>query len=213
MGMLFNAIHHFETITKHKRLVMKNCFAVGLYRQGLLHDLSKYSWEEFRTGVFYYQGNRSPNAAEKEVKGYSAAWLHHKGRNKHHFEYWIDFAPDKSRGLIGNRMPLCFLIEMVMDRIAACKVYKGADYTDASPWEYYQRGRDFTVMHPATKHQLEKLLVMLRDEGEERTFAFIRALLKRDKNRRMRQRTERVWKTASSLFGCAKKSGTTGNSQ
>ena len=59
---------------------MKNCFAVGLYRQGLLHDLSKYSWEEFATGVKYYQGNRSPNAAEKEEKGYSAAWLHHKGR-------------------------------------------------------------------------------------------------------------------------------------
>ena len=115
MNYIYNAYHHFLTITKHKCEVMKNCFAVGLYRQGLLHDLSKYSWEEFATGVKYYQGNRSPNAAEKEEKGYSAAWLHHKGRNKHHFEYWIDFAPDKSWGLVGNKMPLCYLIEMVMD--------------------------------------------------------------------------------------------------
>ena len=118
MNYIYNAYHHFLTITKHKCEVMKNCFAVGLYRQGLLHDLSKYSWEEFATGVKYYQGNRSPNAAEKEEKGYSAAWLHHKGRNKHHFEYWIDFAPDKSWGLVGNKMPLRYLIEMVMDRIA-----------------------------------------------------------------------------------------------
>ena len=112
---LHNAVGHFRTITKHKMMVMENCFQVGLYRQGLLHDLSKYSWEEFRTGVRYYQGTRSPNAAEKEVLGYSAAWLHHKGRNKHHFEYWIDFAPDKARGLIGNKMPLKYVIEMVMD--------------------------------------------------------------------------------------------------
>ena len=120
---LWNAVRHFRTITKHKQMVMENCFKVGLYKQGLLHDLSKYSWEEFRIGVKYYQGDRSPNAAEKEEKGYSVAWLHHKGRNKHHFEYWIDFAPDKSAGLIGNEMPLKYLVEMVMDRIAASKVY------------------------------------------------------------------------------------------
>ena len=131
---LENAKNHFRTITEHKIMVMKNCFRVGLIKQGLLHDLSKYSWEEFKTGVKYYQGNRSPNAAEKEAVGYSAAWLHHKGRNKHHFEYWIDFAPDKERGLIGNKMPLRYLVEMVMDRIAASKVYKGCLlYTSPSP--------------------------------------------------------------------------------
>ena len=44
------AIKHFQTITKHKILVMQECFRVGLYRQGLLHDLSKYGWTEFRVG-------------------------------------------------------------------------------------------------------------------------------------------------------------------
>lgn len=176
---LLNAVRHFRTITKHKMLVMKGCFQVGLFRQGLLHDLSKYSREEFMTGVKYFQGTRSPNAAEKEVKGYSAAWLHHKGRNKHHFEYWIDFAPDRSGRLVGNRMPLCYLIEMVMDRIAASKVYKGADYTDASPWEYYEKARNIVVMHPQTKRQLEYLLLMLKEKGEKRTFAYIRRLLRR----------------------------------
>lgn len=190
---LVNAVLHFRTITKHKCLVMRNCFRVGLYKQGLLHDLSKYSWEEFGTGVNYYQGNRSPNAAEKEQKGYSAAWLHHKGRNKHHFEYWIDYAPDKQNGLIGNRMPLRYLIEMVMDRIAASRVYKGDDYTDACPWEYYSREREFLVMHPQTRKQLELLLQLLRDEGEERTFARIRRLMREERKRaRKKRRADRM---------------------
>lgn len=175
---LNRAWRHFLTITEHKALVMKNCFRVGLYRQGLLHDLSKYSPEEFLTGVRYYQGNRSPNAAEKEAVGYSKAWLHHKGRNKHHFEYWIDFSVRKEEGLIGNKMPLNYVIEMVMDRIAASKIYKGKDYTDAAPWEYYSRTSPYIVIHPDTRALLEKLLLMLKDQGEETAFAYMRQLLK-----------------------------------
>ena len=101
-----NALRHFGTITKHKLLVMKACFQVGLYRQGLLHDLSKYTWTEFRTGVRYYQGDRSPNNAEREAKGYSSSWLHHKGRNKHHFEYWIDYTLKPGEILGGMKMPV-----------------------------------------------------------------------------------------------------------
>ena len=93
---------HFKTITYHKYLVAKGCFRVGLYRQGLLHDLSKYSPAEFLVGARYYQGNRSPNNAEREAIGYSSAWLHHKGRNKHHYEYWIDYS---TRDVAGRHGP------------------------------------------------------------------------------------------------------------
>ena len=95
---------HFETITRHKLLVMKYCFACGLYEQGLAHDLSKYSPTEFIPGCIYYQGDHSPNEAERADRGYSSAWLHHKGRNKHHLEYWIDYASNKT-GLGGMKMP------------------------------------------------------------------------------------------------------------
>ncbi len=175
----FRAWEHFKTITEHKFLVMAGCFKVGLYRQGLLHDLSKYSPEEFMTGVRYYQGNRSPNAAEREEKGFSEAWLHHKGRNKHHFEYWIDFSMDKSKGLVGHKMPLNYVAEMLMDRIAACKVYKGKDYTDSCALEYYMREKDFIVIHPDTRRLLVKLLTMLSKKGEKRTFAYLRKLLEK----------------------------------
>ena len=107
-------IKHFCTITRHRLLVCKHCFKLGLYWQGLTHDLSKYSPEEFWTGVRYYQGDRSPNAAEREVIGFSKAWLHHKGRNKHHFEYWIDVSLNKEEGLVGNKMPVRYVAEMAV---------------------------------------------------------------------------------------------------
>ena len=124
---------HLRTINHHKGEVMKNCFRVGMYKQGLLHDLSKYNPKEFLVGCRYYQGNRSPNAAEREEKGYSSAWLHHKGRNRHHFEYWIDVDMDRGFEVAGMRMPVKYVLEMFMDRIAASKTYQKEKYTDASP--------------------------------------------------------------------------------
>lgn len=130
-------------------------------------------------GVRYYQGNRSPNAAERETVGYSRAWLHHKGRNKHHYEYWIDISNHKEEGLVGNKMPLRYVAEMVCDRIAACEVYKGKAYTSAAPLEYYEYTKNYITIHPRTRALLEKLLHMLKDQGEEATFAYLRKLLKK----------------------------------
>ena len=150
---------HFETITRHKLLVMKYCFECGLYEQGLAHDLSKYSPTEFIPGCIYYQGDHSPNEAERAAKGYTSAWLHHKGRNKHHLEYWIDYSTTKT-GLTGMKIPLRYVCEMVCDRVAASQIYLGDKYTDASAWEYYQRSKDHYLMHPETRALLEKLLRM-----------------------------------------------------
>ena len=110
-------------------LVMKNCFRCGLYWQGLTHDLSKLAPVEFWAGAKYWQGTCSPNNAQRQAEGYSAAWLHHKGRNKHHLEYWIDYAPDGDHAMAGMRMPARYVAEMVCDRIAASKNYKGDKYT------------------------------------------------------------------------------------
>ena len=99
-------LEHLKTINNHRRLVMELCFKVGLYKQGLLHDLSKYSPTEFLVGAKYYQGTRSPNAAEREEKGYSSAWLHHKGRNRHHLDYWIDYDISGESPMTGMKMPV-----------------------------------------------------------------------------------------------------------
>ena len=127
---------HLKTITLHKLRVTRLCFKMGLIKQGLLHDLSKYSPVEFRAGVRYFQGYRSPIDAEKEAKGYSEGWLHHKGHNKHHWEYWID-RNKQCQGLFCVEMPKRYVAEMVCDRIAACQTYQKEKYTNASPIEYF----------------------------------------------------------------------------
>lgn len=164
---------HFKTITHHRLLVMCNCFRVGLIWQGLTHDLSKYSPVEFCQGAKYYQGTRSPNAAEREENGYSKAWMHHKGRNRHHYEYWTDMNPQTGR-YESVPMPRKYLAEMVMDRIAASKTYQGKAYTDGSPLAYLERARETKLIHPQTRRELLYLLTMLKEKGEKETFRFIR---------------------------------------
>ena len=167
------AWQHFKTITKHKILVADGCFRVGLYWQGLVHDLSKYSPTEFRIGAKYYQGTRSPNAAEREEKGYSEAWMHHKGRNRHHYEYWVDLNPVSKR-YEAVPMPRKYFVEMVMDRRAACMTYQGKNYTPASPLEYFEKSRERTFMHPETRKQLAYVLTMLKEKGEQETFRYLK---------------------------------------
>ena len=167
-------LSHLRTINHHKLLVMKHCFRVGLYRQGLLHDLSKYSPVEFSAGAKYYQGDRSPNEIERKERGYSAAWLHHKGRNKHHLEYWIDYDPGPGHRMTGMEMPVNYVAEMFCDRVAASKTYRGKAYRDSDPLDYYLASRDHYLIHPNTRALLERLLGMLAEEGEDRTFAYIR---------------------------------------
>lgn len=175
-----NAWKHFKTITRHKNLVMAGCFKVGLYKQGLLHDLSKYSPQEFLVGCRFYQGNMSPNNAERMERGYSSAWLHHKGRNKHHLEYWIDYAvkaPSSAKvhgGLTGMKMPLKYVVEMFIDRVSASKNYQKENYTDRSALEYFEHGKDHYLIHEDTEALLAYLLTMLAVRGEKETFAFVK---------------------------------------
>ena len=167
-------LKHLKTVNEHRRLVREGCFRLGLIRQGLLHDLSKYSPSEFMAGIKYYQGYRSPNNAEREAKGYSAAWLHHKGRNKHHYEYWIDYSATEGKGMVPARMPDRYLAEMFVDRVAASKVYNGSRYTDDLPLNYFLRGKPKILMEKHTKFTLELLLRMLAEEGESATEEYIR---------------------------------------
>lgn len=169
------AIKHFKTITKHKIKVMQLCFKIGLYKQGLLHDLSKYGPQEFLTGCKYYQGTRSPNSAERDDLGYSDAWLHHKGRNKHHWEYWVDFT---RKGLVPAKMPTCYVLEMFCDRVAASMIYQGDNYTNHHPMAYYNGGKHTYIMHPKTRELLEFLLSYLEDNGLDNTILYIKKYLR-----------------------------------
>ena len=164
---------HFLTITRHRAWVCKGCFQVGLYWQGLTHDLSKYAPIEFRVGAKYFQGNCSPNGAERMDKGYSEAWMHHKGHNRHHWEYWNDVSMTTKR-YESIQMPRKYLAEMVMDRIAACKVYRKGNYDDGAALDYLEHSPERALMHPETLRQLTYVLTMLKEQGEKPTFAYVK---------------------------------------
>ena len=167
------AISHFRTITKHRHMVIKHCFKAGIGFQGLFHDLSKYTPTEFSVGAKYYKGYKSPNDVERMEKGYSSAWLHHQGRNKHHFEYWRDY--DVNTHLMAPvKMPLKYVKEMFCDRLAASKVYMKDKYSDSHPLEYFSAGKAKATAHPETMAILESWLVMLAEKGEVETFKYIR---------------------------------------
>lgn len=170
---------HLRTINRHRHQVIKNSFRAGILWQGLRHDLSKYSPTEFLKGVHYFQGTRSPNEGEREEYGFSYAWMHHKGRNKHHFEYWTDY--DKvTRKMKPVRMPVRYVVEMFCDRVAASKIYMKENYNDGSPLAYYERAKGVREIHPQTAAEIEYLLTMLKEKGEKATFAYIRKIDKKN---------------------------------
>ncbi len=166
-------LSHLKTITKHRNKVISHCFKAGIFWRGILHDLSKYSFTEFIKGGKYYQGTRSPNEMEREVIGYSEAWMHHKGRNRHHFEYWVDYNPVTKKNE-PVKMPIVFVKEMFCDRVAASKIYQGKNYVQSHPLEYFLRGKDRRVIHPETSDLLESWLLMLSQKGEKETFKYIK---------------------------------------
>lgn len=143
---------HFKTVSKHKWYVFRECTACGIFWQGLIHDFSKYGITEFASSARYFQGTRSPIEAEKEALGYSKAWLHHKGHNKHHWEYWTDFADDGS--IITNKIPYNYVVEMMCDWIGAGKAYGKEKWTQHEPLNYYNKVRAGRYFHKDTENLL-----------------------------------------------------------
>ena len=171
---------HLRTVNQHRKQVLIHCIKAGIPIRGLLHDLSKYSPTEFIPGVRYYQGDRSPNEKEREVDGYSKAWMHHKGRNRHHFEYWTDYSTVTKR-LEPVKMPDVFIFEMFCDRVAASKIYNKERYTDHMPLDYFMRAKHRRIIEAETAAKLEFLLTMLAERGEDYTFHYIRSQVKRSR--------------------------------
>ena len=173
-------IKHFITITKHRHKVIHYCFRCGLYKQGLLHDLSKYGLTEFINGARYYEGVRSPHYNERKAKGYSEAWMHHKGRNKHHFEYWNDY--DLKLGHYTSvDMPNRYLAESICDRIAASKNYNKKNFTPMFVLDYFLNSTDKSIMHPNTSKRMEFILRYYVKNGEKMTFKYIKKNMRNKK--------------------------------
>lgn len=170
---------HFKTVCKHKQVVFRECWACGIGWHGIIHDLSKFTRTEFSPSAKYFQGNRSPIEAEKDDCGYSFAWLHHKGCNPHHWEYWIDFGNHGQ--IIADRIPKKYVVEMLCDWIGAGKVYAKGKWTQSDPLDYYNKVRAGRYFHPETEQVIVRFLELIRDEGLDEFHKIARQWLKLDK--------------------------------
>lgn len=169
-----NIYLHFKTVIAHKHEVFKAMCRCGRPIQGLLHDLSKFSPEEFNTSVKYYKGTSSPINAERKANGYSLVWLHHKGRNKHHTQYWVDLTNGK---VIPIEMPWKYLVEFLCDGVAAGKVYaknKGIEWTNDNPINHFKKADANSIIHPNTRKKIEFYYTDIATRGWEAVSADIR---------------------------------------
>lgn len=166
MSVVNNFFGHLRTITKHRHMVIKHCKKAGILWQGLRHDLSKYSPTEFIPGVKYYTGTKSPNEGERIDKGYSVAWLHHKGRNKHHWEYWYDEFADIKAAVV----PYKYAVEMACDSLSASKVYNGKNWTPKSQIEYWNRTASKRKLNPKIEAFLTEVFETCAEDGIDKTF-------------------------------------------
>lgn len=155
-------ISHIKTVMTHKYWVFFYCSKCGLMWRGIKHDLSKFSPIEFSESVKYYSGIRSPIDACKEDKGYSNAWQHHKGRNRHHYEYWIDIGEN---GATPIQMPIKDAMELICDYLAAGRTYMGKSFSYAAEFDWWDRIKRPTIkhMHPQTKYFIDLALFRMQN--------------------------------------------------
>lgn len=146
---------HLKTVWTHRHWVKYFCRLAGIPGRGWKHDLSKYSPIEFWESVRYWDGKVSPIVRCKEENGFSFAWMHHKGRNSHHYEYWMDRF---DYGGMPIPMPKDDFVEQVCDFIAAGITYNGKWYTDfkyANELEWWKKKKEHCSMHPINQKMLD----------------------------------------------------------
>ena len=153
---------HIFLVLRHKHRVFLNCAKCGLLWRGLVHDLSKFHPEELIESVKYYQGNRSPIGVCRRETGMSRAWLHHKGRNKHHIEYWLDGDCE-----ITPMMPYKYAVECICDKLAATKIYAKKGYTKDMPLNHWYKYGNKVEGNPKTMKFIEQAFVDVAEHGED----------------------------------------------
>ena len=156
-------LKHLKTILIHKWFVFKECVSCGLIWRGMIHDFSKFGLTEFISSAKHFQGNRSSIEAEKEAIGYSNAWLHHKGHNKHHWEYWTDF--DDKGNIIVNKIPYKYVVEMICDWIGAGITYNKEKWTECEVLSYYNKVRLGRHFNEKTEELILKFLNIIDSAG------------------------------------------------
>lgn len=159
--MIKNLFKHLSLVLRHKWLVFIYCTKLGMPFRGLKHDMSKFTPIEFIESIKYYDGRVSPITKCKNINGYSKAWLHHKGRNKHHPEYWVDLQASNQTPMI----PYKYVVEMICDKLSASQIYNGKDWTKNSQIEYWKIEKTRIKLNKNVEEMLTEVFEQVAEKG------------------------------------------------
>jgi hypothetical protein len=153
----------------HRWYVMIECFRNGLYWRGLMHDVSKFSPDEFFPYVNFFYGNEIVKKSRAETgyykptdtgdKKFDFAWLLHQKRNRHHWQWWI--LPEDEGGVKILEMVYPYNLEMLCDWVGAGKAQgkfspESDHYFETRKW--YLRNKSKMQFHPETQKWIEQKL-------------------------------------------------------
>lgn len=124
------ALSYADSLRRHIDEVQKAGYDLGVPDEQLeVHDLSKWSDEEFPAYAMNFHGGGAPDP-------FSLAWLHHIHHNPHHWQFFLfpdRYTPEGSTVENGCvYMPEQYALEMIADWIGASIVYSGT--ADMSKW-------------------------------------------------------------------------------
>lgn len=134
---------------------------VSLWRL-IIHDWTKFlpsewfAYVEAFYGDYGYKFNGGMMWEHKEnwkvMNNFDRAWLHHQHWNKHHFQNWI--LRNDSGSTVALKMPEKYVRELCADWLGAGRAITGK----WEAWDYYQKNKENTLLHPETRELLENLL-------------------------------------------------------
>ena len=154
---------HLWVVIKHKYNVLVFATKLGIFWTGLVHDLTKFTPTEFCLSVKYFHGKKSPTIVErKDNDNFSYLCVAHTGRNKHHWQYWVDYTRND---IIVNRIPYKHALEYVADVMSASKVYNPENFTFIVAYNYFKEHSQTYLMHPATKEFILWCIKEVNDFG------------------------------------------------
>lgn len=151
---------HINQVLRHKFWVFICCCKFGIIWRGITHDLSKFSWAEFWPSVRYYQKGSSPIPRLHHEASEYRPWLHHRGRNDHHSEYWHRYTHGTFYAL---KMPFDCVLEQIADWIGSTRAYgREFDIDDEIQW---LQSTSFYMMHEKTLELTLSILKGIRDNN------------------------------------------------
>jgi len=147
-------LQYLSYVLRHKWFVLVECWKMGIFWRGLVHDLSKFTPAEWFPYVRYFYGDGGTRESKGDYnvddtpQDFEMAWNHHQKANDHHWQYWVRFGDDGTVKVLP--MPPKARAEMLCD-------WRGAGRALGKPdtLAWYSANLSKMILYPETRAWIE----------------------------------------------------------